>query len=87
MELVGELLRWIIGSTIVIAGLLIIDIWVKNKTRRISLLRVLIQSVSLVAIYYILSNVFWPLGILIVIIVSTIFLGRFFCGWICPFGF
>jgi polyferredoxin len=87
MELVGEVLRWIIGSTIVVAGLLIIDLWVKNKTRRISLLRVLIQSVSIVAIYYILSNVFWPLGILTLILVSTIFLGRFFCGWICPFGF
>jgi polyferredoxin len=28
----------------------------------------------------------WALGILIFILVATIFLGRFFCGWICPFG-
>lgn len=86
MELVGVILRWIIGSSLVIAGLLAIHLWVKSKTRRISLLRVLIQLVSLFAIYYILSNVFWPLGILILILGSTLFLGRFFCGWICPFG-
>jgi len=29
----------------------------------------------------------WLLIILIVILVMPIVLGRFFCGWICPFGF
>lgn len=86
IELLGVLLRWIIGATLVIATLLVIHLWVKNKTRRISLLRILIQIVSMIAIYYILSINFWPLWILIIIIVSTLFLGRFFCGWICPYG-
>ena len=87
LELVGEILRWLIGITSVAAGLLVIHIWVRNKTRRISLIRVLIQLVSLIAIFFILSLSFWPLVILIIIPVSTLFLGRFFCGWICPFGF
>lgn len=86
IELLGVLLRWIIGTTCVIASLLIIHLWVKNKARRISLFRILIQGVSLVAIYYILSINFWPLWILIIILFSTLFLGRFFCGWICPYG-
>ena len=86
IELLGVLLRWIIGTTCVIASLLTIHLWVKNKTRRISLLRILLQGVSLIAIYYILSVNFWPLWILIIILVSTLFVGRFFCGWICPYG-
>ena len=86
MELLGVILRWIIGSTFAIAGLLAIHLWVKNKTRRISLLRILIQGISLIAIYYILSTNFWPLWILIIVLISTLFLGRLFCGWICPFG-
>ncbi|MCW3998258.1 MAG: 4Fe-4S binding protein [Candidatus Bathyarchaeota archaeon] len=86
MEVIGEILRWIIASTLFIAGLLIIHIWIRDKTRRISLLRVFVQFASLVAIYFILTIFPWILVILIVILVSTIFLGRFFCGWICPFG-
>ncbi len=30
-----------------------------------------------------LSRLFWPA---LIIIILTIFLGRFFCGWICPLG-
>lgn len=87
IELLAELLRWIIVGSLIGLGLLVIQIWVHDKTRRISLLRIFIQLVSLVAIYYLFTMVLWFLGILLVILLSTIFLGRFFCGWICPFGF
>lgn len=86
IELLAELLRWIIAGTLIGAGLLVIQIWVHDKTRRISILRIFIQTVSLVAIYYLFTMVLWFLVILLVILFSTIFLGRFFCGWICPFG-
>jgi len=87
IELLAELLRWIIVGSLIGLGLLVIQIWVHDKTRRISILRIFIQIVSLVAIYYLFTMVLWFLGILLVILLSTIFLGRFFCGWICPFGF
>lgn len=86
IELLAELLRWIIAGTLLGAGLFVIQIWVHDKTRRISILRIFIQTVSLVAIYYLFTMVLWFLVILLIIIFSTIFLGRFFCGWICPFG-
>jgi len=86
IELLAELLRWIIAGTLIGAGLLVIQIWVHDKTRRISILRIFIQTVSLVAIYYLFTMVLWFLVILLIIIFSTIFLGRLFCGWICPFG-
>jgi len=87
IELFAELLRWIIVGSLIGVGLLVIQIWVRNKTRRISILRIFIQTVSLVAIYYLFTMVLWFLVVLLVILLSTIFLGRFFCGWICPFGF
>ena len=86
IELLAELLRWIIAGTLIGAGLLVLQIWVHDKTRRISILRLFIQTVSLVAIYYLFTMVLWFLVILLIIIFSTIFLGRLFCGWICPFG-
>lgn len=86
IELIGEILLWVIAITLFIAGMLIIHIWIRDKTRRISILRIFVQFVSLIAIYYVLTIFPWVLGILIFILVSTILLGRFFCGWICPFG-
>ena len=86
IEFIGDILLWIIASTLFISGMLIIHIWIRDKTRRISFLRVFIQFASFVVIFYILTIFPWILVILIFILVSTIFLGRFFCGWICPFG-
>ena len=86
IELLGEILRWIIAITLFGAGILIIQIWIKDKTKRISYTRIIIQLVSLAFFYFLLFSFPWLLIILIVILALTIFIGRFFCGWICPFG-
>ena len=60
----------------------------KNRTQKISALRLFVQVASLLAIFstvMILAK--WNSVVLAVIVfVLPIFLGRFFCGWICPFG-
>ena len=87
MPIVSDLLRVTMAAGLVIAGILVILIWKKAKTARVSYLRGLIQVSSLIAIFLtfpILAR--WPSLTLGVIVVATIVLGRFFCGWICPFG-
>jgi ferredoxin-type protein NapH len=71
----------------VLAGILAIIIWQKNKTRRVTYLRNFSRIVSLVFIYWLFTINIWLALILIVIYAATIVTGRFFCGWICPFGF
>jgi ferredoxin-type protein NapH len=61
--------------------------WMKDKSKRVSFLRVLIQLLSFSIIFY-LSIIAVSKGLLLTLIVlATLFFGRFFCGWICPFGF
>jgi len=52
----------------------------------VTYLRFVIQAVSLAAFFYIFTFSIWLLIMLIVILVMPIVLGRFFCGWICPFA-
>lgn len=40
----------------------------------------------MVAVFYMFTYPVWQLIVLIVILVLPLFLGRFFCGWLCPFG-
>ena len=61
--------------------------WVKDKTKRISDLRLLIQFLFLIVIFFISIIGIWKGLLLILIVGATLILGRFFCGWICPFGF
>jgi ferredoxin-type protein NapH len=78
----------IVESGLVLAGLLSILIWVRDRTRRISYLRLFVQTISLLVIFatvLILSQ--WNWLVLDSILLSTVFFGRFFCGWICPLGF
>ena len=87
MEIIAEILRVTIAVGLVIAGILVILIWKKDKTARVSYLRVLIQIASVITIFLTLPILAqWPSLVLGVIVVITIVLGRFFCGWICPFG-
>jgi polyferredoxin len=58
----------------------------KDKTRRVSFLRVLIQLLSFAVIFYLSIVAVWKGLLLGIIIVATFFLGRSFCGWACPFG-
>jgi polyferredoxin len=87
MEIVSDLLRVTMAAGLIIAGILVILIWKKAKTARVSYLRGLIQVSSLITIFFTLNILArWPSLTLGVIVVVTIVLGRFFCGWICPFG-
>jgi ferredoxin-type protein NapH len=60
---------------------------VKDKTKRVSYLRLLIQLLFLMVIFYLSIVGVWKGLLLCVIIGATPIIGRFFCGWICPFGF
>src|SRR4030066_1210123 len=87
LEILGDTLRVLIASGLMVAGLLAISIWIRNKTIRITYLRVVVQVTSLVAVFSsLLLLAEWPSLVLGAIIFATIFAGRFFCGWICPFG-
>ena len=87
LEAVTEALYWIVAAGIVLAGILAILIWIKRLNRKMTILRFFVQAVSLVMIFLALPLLAqWPSLVLGVIIVVTIVFGRFFCGWICPFG-
>ena len=86
MELVAELLKLTIVAALAIAGVLVITIWKKNQTIKVTYIRFVIQAASLAAVYYLFTYSVRPLYILAFILAMTLVLGRFFCGWICPFG-
>jgi ferredoxin-type protein NapH len=87
MGIVGDALIGIVAGGLVLAGILVILIWIKNLTKKISYLRLFVQIVSLIAIALSLTILAtWPSLVVGVIILVTIFFGRFFCGWICPLG-
>ena len=86
MELVVELLKLTILVALAIAGVLVITIWKKNQTTKVTYIRFVIQVASLAAVYYLFTYSVRPFYILAFILIMTIILGRFFCGWICPFG-
>lgn len=61
-------------------------VWVRDKTKQVSIIRYIIQLLFLLLIFYVSIVALWK-GLLIVIIFgATIFLGRLFCGWACPLG-
>ena len=68
------------------AGVLAILIWKKNLATRVTFLRLVIQAVAFAAIFYIFSYSVPLLYVLIIIFAMTPFVGRFYCGWLCPFG-
>jgi len=64
-------------------------IWKRNRVSRVTFLRFVVQAVGFSSLYFLFSV--YPsvpmLYVLMVWFVLTLFLGRFFCGWICPFAF
>ncbi len=88
VEYVGDVLRLFILGTLGVAGVLAILIWKKNLATRVTLIRFLVQAVAFAAIFYVFSysTVIPMLFELLFIFLLTIFLGRFFCGWLCPFA-
>ncbi len=101
LETISQILLITIGVGLVTAGALAILIWIRNLTRKMSVLRLFIQLISTTAI--LLTLLFIPLPwdpiltgltfsiayrltiVFALIVVSTLVFGRFFCGWLCPF--
>jgi polyferredoxin len=86
LEIIGEILKLTVFAGLALAGIIVILIWMKDLTRKVTYLRIFIQIVSLVAIYYLFTYSLWLVLVLAVILIMTLVSGRFFCGWICPFG-
>lgn len=60
--------------------------WLKDKTKRFSIIRVSIQLLFLMLIFYVSIVGVWKGILLLIIFFATVFLGRLFCGWVCPMG-
>ncbi|MDR2203291.1 MAG: 4Fe-4S binding protein [Nitrososphaerota archaeon] len=88
-ELIGGILSLIIIVGFGVAGALSVLIWKKNRVSRVSFLRFIIQAVGSATLFYIFSiKPSIPLlYIFITWFAATLVLGRFFCGWVCPFAF
>jgi polyferredoxin len=87
MNLLGETLKLMVLAGLAIAGILVILIWKKGLATKVTYLRFVIQATALVAVFYMFTYPIWLLVVLVVILAMSIIFGRFFCGWICPFGF
>jgi len=101
LETISHILLMTMAVGLVTAGTLVILIWIRNLTRKMSILRLFIQMASTVGIF--LTLLFLPLPwdpilsgltfsiayrltiIFALIVVSTLVFGRFFCGWLCPY--
>jgi polyferredoxin len=75
-----------VRAGLAIAGILVILIWKKGLATKVTYLRFVIQVVAMVAVFYLFTYSVWQLIVLIAILIMPIVLGRFFCGWLCPFG-
>jgi len=86
MQLIGEILKLTVLIGLTLAGIIVILLWKKGRATKVTYLRFLIQVVATIAVFYMFTYPVWQLLVLIVILVLPLFLGRFFCGWLCPFG-
>ncbi len=88
-EIIGDLLRLIVLGGLGAAGILAILIWKRNLASRVTFLRFVVQMMAFAALFYVFSySTSIPmLYELIFIFALTLFLGRFYCGWLCPLGF
>ena len=87
MEITGEVLRLTMLAGLSLAGILVIFIWMRDLTKKPSYLRIFVQIISEFAIFYIITYEKRLSLVLVIVLLITLVLGRFFCGWICPFGF
>jgi ferredoxin-type protein NapH len=86
LEILGDVLRLMVLVGLGIAGALSVVIWQKNKTIRITLMRLIIQVVASAAIFYLFSYSLPLLYVIIPLFAMSLFLGRLYCGWLCPFA-
>ncbi|MCW3996482.1 MAG: 4Fe-4S binding protein [Candidatus Bathyarchaeota archaeon] len=85
-QLIGDILRLTVLAGLGIAGILAVLIWKKNLATKVTFLRLVIQAVAFAALFYFFTFSIPLLYVLIGLFVVTLFLGRFYCGWVCPFG-
>ena len=85
-NIIGDLLRLTALGGIGLAGIVAILIWKKNLASRVTFVRFVIQAVSFAAIFYIFTYTIPLLYVVIVLLAMTLFIGKFFCGWLCPFA-
>jgi polyferredoxin len=88
-NIIGDLLRLTVLGGLGVAGIVAILIWKKNfLATRVTFVRFVIQAVSFAAIFYVFSysSIIPMLYELIIIFALTLFLGRFYRGWLCPLG-
>ncbi len=85
-EIIGDALRLSALAAFGIAGVLIVLIWKENLRTRITYSRLVVQAVASATIFYLFSKLI-PLSYYLLLFLLTIFLGRLYCGWLCPFGF
>jgi ferredoxin-type protein NapH len=86
--IIGDILRLTVLAGLGIAGVVAILLWKKNLATRVTFVRFVIQSISFAGIFYAFSysSSIPMLYELIFIFSLTFFLGRFYCGWLCPLG-
>ncbi len=87
LQILGDVLRLTVLAGLGVAGIIAILIWKKNLSTRVTFVRFVIQAVSFAGIFYIFSYTIPLLYVLIVLFAMSLFIGRFFCGWLCPFAF
>lgn len=85
-EIIGDILRLTVLAGLGIAGIVAILLWKKNLATRVTFIRFVIQAVAFAAIFYIFSYTIPLLYVLLFVFGISIVLGRFYCGWLCPFG-
>jgi ferredoxin-type protein NapH len=86
LEIIAELLKLTVFGGLALAGMLVIVIWKKDLKMKVTYLRLFVQFIALISIYYIYTYQLWLLLMIGIILILPLFLGRFFCGWLCPFG-
>ena len=85
-EIIGDILRVGVLAGLGVAGIVAILIWKRNLSTKITYIRLVIQGVAFAALFYMFSYTFPLLYVMIAVFAMTIVLGRFYCGWLCPFG-
>ena len=86
MELLGEFLKLTVLGGLTIAGILVILIWKKNLATKVTYIRFVVQLAAAASFFYLFTFPVWQLAVLMVILLMPLVLGRFFCGWLCPFA-
>src|SRR3990170_6747883 len=76
VALLGEILKITVIAGLSLAGILIIHFWMRNLSRKISYLRIFIQIVSQVALFYLIAFPLWLSLVVVTLLFMTFVFGR-----------